>query len=148
MPLPRSALVLSAVLAVLPAMAVAQTTSAPKATPSTSGEDQHVVPLLTPDTPTSSMPRWSHFPVPPQHITPVSTFASRVQTLNKTGAQLNYEVAQIHWPTITPEALHAQIEARIDPSKMAPVDRPLNPEEIDALAAQLRAKAAPPPVVK
>jgi hypothetical protein len=110
--------------------------------------DAQPTPLLTPDTPVASMPRWSEFPVPPAKTTPLSEFAVRVRSLNQAGAQLAHDEAQIHWPTITPEALHAQILARIDPAKMAPIDPMLSQKDIEAFAAKQRARATPPPVVQ
>lgn len=133
---------ISAALALTPA-AQAQTSS-PSSSAVTSDPS---VPLLTPDTLVASMPRWSEFPVPPKTVTPLSEFAARVAALNKTGAQLSHDEAQIQWPTITPEALRSDIMARLNPAKMAPIDKPMSQADIEAYAARLRAKAAPPPVV-
>ncbi|MGN6424106.1 MAG: hypothetical protein ACTHLA_12440 [Asticcacaulis sp.] len=136
----RMVLLLTAALTCCAGPVLAQT-----AAPST---DAQPAPLLTPDTPVASMPRWSEFPVPPDHTTPLSEFAARVRSLNQMGAQLAHDEAQIHWPTITPEALHAQILARIDPAKMAPIDPMLSQKDIEAFAAKQRARATPPPVVQ
>jgi hypothetical protein len=105
-------------------------------------------PLLTPDTPVASMPRWSEFPTPPTHITPLSQFAAQVQALDQAGAQLTRDAAQIPWPSITADELHADILARLDPAKMAPIDPIMSQAQIEAFAAKQRARAAPPPVVQ
>lgn len=145
--MPRYALLLSATLALGPGVACAQGSAAPQTASQPAPEQaSKPAPLLTPATPVNTMPRWSEFPTPPKTATPLSEFAARVRTLNQAGAQLTYEKSQIHWPTITPEDLHAQILAKIDPARMAPIDPPMTPQQIEAFAAKQRARAAPPPV--
>ena len=96
----------------------------------------------------NSMPKWSEFPVPPANITTPAEFRADVtQTLQKR-RQLRTEARALVWDNTVPETFAANARDRIDPAHMAPVDAQTTPAQIDALAAELRKRAAPPPVIK
>ncbi|MCR6661029.1 MAG: hypothetical protein NVV72_17480 [Asticcacaulis sp.] len=97
----------------------------------------------------NSMPKWSEFPVPPTDITTPAEFQAAVtETLGKR-QQLKTETDALVWDDTVPETFAADARGRIDPAHTAPIEaQTTTPAQINALAEDLRKRAAPPPVIK
>lgn len=151
-------LVLTAALSVLPAVALAQTAPAAPpapATPAPAPTTQNVTvvepntdALKPPPRPVMSMPKWSEFPKAPKAVPTVPDFAGRVHKEQGDSAQLDAIGRSIVWEAYQPAAISADVNARLDPAKMGPIDPELTPAQTEALAQSLRAQAAPPPVAQ
>jgi hypothetical protein len=96
----------------------------------------------------NSMPKWSEFPVPPTNITTAAEFKADVTETQARRQQLRTETRALVWDDTVPETFAADARGRIDPVLSGPVDAQVTPAQIDAMAAELRKRAAPPPVVK
>jgi len=129
---------LSALLAVLslPTHLLAQTTADPAAPPP------------TPQADINTMPKWSEFPVPPTNITTPAEFQADVTETQAKRQQLQTETSALVWDDTVPEPFAADARGRIDPAHTAPIEAETTPAQIDAMAAELRKRAAPPPVIK
>lgn len=91
-------------------------------------------------------PRWENFPTSPRDLPAPVEVAARVNTLRATGGALAGEAARIEWTLGDPVAFEAEVNSRIDASRMAPVTA-RTAAEVEAYAAALRARAkAPPPI--
>jgi len=101
----------------------------------------------TPPANISSMPKWSEFPVPPTNITTADQFRAEVTETLEKRKQLRTEVRALVWDDTVPETFAQAARGRIDPAFSGPLDAQVTPAQIDALAAELRKRAAPPPVV-
>ena len=95
----------------------------------------------------SSFPKWSEFPVAPKNVPTPADFAQRVQMQSVQAQALKTEVAAIVWDTGTAEDLAAKSKGRLNPVFMKPVDQAMSQADIEALAASLRKRATPPPIV-
>ncbi|MGZ3297814.1 MAG: hypothetical protein ACXU8O_02265 [Asticcacaulis sp.] len=134
------------------ASAQAATTQTPAATQSVTVAEPDLS-ALKPAAPGTApanpnMPHWSEFPVAPTNVPKAPEFAQRVQAQEQNRAELRAGLAAIQWEAFQPEAIKADAQAQIDPSKLAPVDAEMSPEQTEALAQSLRAEATPPPVAQ
>lgn len=95
----------------------------------------------------NSMPKWSEFPLPPEKVpTPAELLAKVTETQNQR-RQLRTEVRALVWDESDPNVFAETAHGQINPSLAGPVDSTSSVAEIEALAAELRRRAAPPPVV-
>jgi len=94
------------------------------------------------------MPKWSEFPVPPENIPTAAQYLVEVNATRAKRIQLRDEIRALVWDPETPASYENATRSRIDPARMAPVDQAFTPAEIDAMAAELRRRAAPPPVIQ
>ena len=91
-------------------------------------------------------PRWEDFPAAPTSLPDVRQVAANAQRLQADNAALNGEIARIDWTLNDPEALAAQINAKVATVPVSP-DAARTPAEIEAFAQSLRDRAkAPPPL--
>lgn len=92
-------------------------------------------------------PRWEDFPTSPTVLPEPVEIAGRVNALKIANVALAGEVARIDWTlTEDPAAFAASVSRRVDASSMAPATAQ-TAAEVEAFAAELRARAkAPPPV--
>ncbi len=105
-------------------------------------------PTPQPQADINTMPKWSEFPVPPTNITTPAEFQADVtQTLQKR-QQLQSETSALVWDDTVPETFAEDARGRLDPAHLAPIDAQVTPAQIDAQAAELRKRAAPPPIIK
>lgn len=95
----------------------------------------------------NSMPKWSEFPVPPTNVTTAAEFQTDVSEALTKRTQLRTEVRALVWDNTVPENF-AEARDRIDPAHSGPIETQTSPAQINALADELRKRAAPPPVVK
>ncbi|MGN6365301.1 hypothetical protein [Asticcacaulis taihuensis] len=103
----------------------------------------------TPQADINSMPKWSEFPVPPTNITTPAEFQAAVTDTLAKRQQLKTETDALVWDDIVPETFAADARGRIDPAHTAPIEaQTTTPAQINALAEDLRKRAAPPPVIK
>ena len=102
----------------------------------------------TPQADINSMPKWSEFPVPPTDITTPAEFQAAVTDTLAKRQQLKTETDALVWDDTVPETFAADARGRIDPAHTAPIEAQTTPAQIDALAEELRKRAAPPPVIK
>lgn len=93
------------------------------------------------------MPKWSEFPVPPTDITTDAEYKTDVSEALGKRKQLRTEVRALVWDNTVPENF-TEARDRIDPALKAPIETQTTPAQINALADELRKRAAPPPVVK
>lgn len=97
----------------------------------------------------NSMPKWSEFPVPPTEITTPAEFQAAVTDTLAKRQQLKTETDALVWDDTVPETFAADARDRIDPAHTAPIEaQTTTPAQINALAEDLRKRAAPPPVIK
>lgn len=95
----------------------------------------------------NSMPKWSEFPLPPENVpTPAELLAKVTETKNQR-QQLRTEVRALVWDESDPNVFAETARDKINPSLAGPVDGTSSVAEIEALAAELRRRAAPPPVI-
>ncbi len=149
-------LVLTSVLSVSPAAAMAQTAAAPAQPSTTQPSMTQNVTVVEPNTdalkppqrPAMTAPKWSEFPKAPKSVPTVPDFAGRVKKEESDSAQLDAIGRAIVWEAYQPAAITADVNARIDPAKMGPIDPELTPAQTEALAQSLRSQAAPPTVVQ
>jgi hypothetical protein len=95
----------------------------------------------------NSMPKWSEFPLPPEKVpTPAELLAKVTETQNQRRL-LRTEVRALVWDESDPTVFAETARDKINPSLAGPVEATYSVAEIEALAAELRRKAAPPPVV-
>jgi len=151
-------LALTSVLCIAPLAATAQTTasqasaqSAPVQAPRTQDvtvAEPNMDALKPPARPAMTQPHWSEFPKAPKNVPSVADFAGRVHKEQADSAALDAIGRTIVWETYQPDAIQADANARIDPSKLAPVDPELTPAQTEALAQTLRAQVTPPPVAQ
>lgn len=106
------------------------------------------VPDPAPRADMDTMPKWSEFPVPPANITTAAEFKADVTATLEKRKQLGTEVRALVWDDTVPDTFAAEARGRIDPAFSGPVDSQLTPAQIDAMAAELRKRAAPPPVAE
>jgi hypothetical protein len=85
--------------------------------------------------------------VAPKNVPTPANFAQRVETQSTEAQSLKTEVAAIVWDTGTADELAAQSKRRLDPAFMKPIDQAMSQSDIEALAASLRKRATPPPIV-
>ncbi len=106
-------------------------------------------PPLSAPPPVSSltMPKWSEFPVPPTNVPTPAVFAARVQAATARQVQLSREMAAITWDNDIGEPFAAASRNRFKADKLKPIDPALSTDQINAYAASVRQRAAPPPVV-
>lgn len=91
-------------------------------------------------------PRWEDFPAAPAALPDVRQVAANAQRLQADNAALNGEIARIDWTLNDPEALAAQINAKVASVPVSP-DAARTQAEIEAFAQSLRDRAkAPPPL--
>ena len=91
-------------------------------------------------------PRWEDFPAAPTGLPDVRQVATNAQRLQADNAALNGEIARIDWTLNDPEALAAQITAKVAAAPVSP-DAARTQAEIEAFAQSLRDRAkAPPPL--
>lgn len=92
-------------------------------------------------------PRWEDFPSSPTALPAPAEIAGRVNTLKIANVALASEVGRIDWTlTEDPVAFAESISRRVNASHMAPATAQ-TAAEVEAFAAELRARAkAPPPV--
>ncbi|HTN39554.1 MAG TPA: hypothetical protein VLZ84_00295 [Asticcacaulis sp.] len=96
----------------------------------------------------NTMPKWSEFPVPPVNVTTSAEFQAEVTETLQKRQQLRTEVRALVWDNTVPETFATDARARIDSAHWGPIEAQTTPAQIDALAAELRKRAAPPPVIK
>lgn len=96
----------------------------------------------------NTMPKWSEFPVPPVNVTTSAEFQAEVTETLQKRQQLRTEARALVWDDTVPETFATDARARIDSAHSGPIDAQTTPAQIDALAAELRKRAAPPPVIK
>jgi hypothetical protein len=96
----------------------------------------------------NTMPKWSDFPVPPTNVTTNAEYQADVNETLAKRRQLRTEVRALVWDGTVPESYAKAARDRLDPAQMTPIDPQTTPAQIDALAAELRKRAAPPPVIK
>jgi hypothetical protein len=131
-----SALLTALAVLSVPTHLMAQTVSDPAAPPP------------PPQADINTMPKWSEFPVPPTNITTPAEFRADVAETQAKRQQLQAETRALVWDNTVPETFAADARGRIDPALTAPIDAQVTPAQIDAQAAELRKRAAPPPVIK
>lgn len=129
-------------LASFPTHLLAQT--APNPTPEPA---QETATAPAPQADMDSMPKWSEFPLPPTNVPTAAEFKADVSAALGKRKQLRTEVRALVWDNTVPENFAAARD-RLDPSHSAPIDAQATPAEMDALAAELRKRATPPPVIK
>lgn len=106
----------------------------------------HAPTVVAPVRPTvDTLPKWSEFPVPPSDVPTVAEFAQRVNSQTKASAQLKTEVSALTWDKEKPEPYADATLSRLNPIYIKRLDATLSRQEIEALAAELRRRAAPPP---
>jgi hypothetical protein len=125
-------------LASLPTHPLAQT--APNPTPDPAQETATQADM-------DSMPKWSEFPLPPTNVPTAAEFKADVSAALGKRRQLRTEIRALVWDNTVPENFAAARD-RLDPAHSAPIDAQATPAEMDALAAELRKRATPPPVIK
>lgn len=96
----------------------------------------------------NTMPRWSEFPAAPEAVPTPAEIRLRVNAQLAKRQELKTAVAALVWDKHEPNAIAAEAKSHIDPAYLQPVDPVMTPQQIDAFAASLRAKAAPPPVAQ
>ncbi|MGA9658407.1 MAG: hypothetical protein WBQ60_04820 [Asticcacaulis sp.] len=96
----------------------------------------------------NSMPKWSEFPVPPKDVPTAADIRQKVLVAENKRRQLNTEVDAIVWDEGDPDAYAKAAFAKIDPEKSEALSLYTTPEAMDARAAELRRRAAPPPIAK
>ncbi len=101
-----------------------------------------------PSAPLNTMPHWAEFPGAPEGVPTPAEIRLRVNAQLARRQQLNDAVANLVWDPQEPDAIAAEAKGHLDPAYLAPVDPVLTPQQVDAFAASLRAKAAPPPVAQ
>ncbi len=99
-----------------------------------------------PSRPLNTLPHWSEFPVAPTDVPTASEIKQRVAGQLVLKQALNMQFNSLSWDAYTPDALATEARNQIDPVKMNPVETPLTASQMESLGAQLRAKAAPPPL--
>ncbi|MDV6329401.1 hypothetical protein [Asticcacaulis sp. 201] len=92
------------------------------------------------------MPKWSEFPVPPAHVPTPAEIRRNVGETDAKGRQLGMEIRALVWDNNNPEAFAANALNRLDQNFSKPIEGALSPAEINALGADLRRRAAPPPI--
>lgn len=95
----------------------------------------------------NTMPKWSEFPVIPDDVPTAADIKKRVESLKTVQRSLNAEVDAMVWDPQEPEKIAAEGRQEIASTLPPPVDEVMTPEQLEAFAAGLRAKAAPPPLV-
>lgn len=98
--------------------------------------------------PLNTKPRWAEFPAPPEGVPTPAEIKLRVNAQLAKRRQLNAETAALVWDKQEPDAIAAEAKGHLDPAYLQPVDPIMTPQQIDAFAAALRAKAAPPPIAQ
>ncbi len=93
-----------------------------------------------------TMPKWAEFPVVPTDVPTAADIKARVNAEQAVQKQLNAEVAALVWDRQEPDQIRADLSGRIDLKHAGAVDEAMTPAQMEALAAALRAKAAPPPI--
>ncbi|WP_443747600.1 hypothetical protein [Asticcacaulis solisilvae] len=101
-----------------------------------------------PSAPLDTMPRWAEFPGPPEAVPTPAEIRLRVNAQLAKRQELDTAVAALVWDKHEPDAIAAEARGHLDPAYLQPVDAPMTPQQIDAFAASLRAKATPPPVAQ
>ena len=104
----------------------------------------------TPEAPAAninSMPKWSEFPLPPENVPTPAELLAKVTETKDQRKQLRTEVRALVWDESNPNVFAETVRDQINPSLAGPVDGTSSVAEIEALAAELRRRAAPPPVV-
>ena len=101
-----------------------------------------------PSAPLNTMPRWAEFPGAPEGVPTPAEIRLRVNAQLARRQQLNDAVSNLVWDRQEPDAIAAEAKGHIDPAYLNPVDGVLTPQQVDAFAASLRAKASPPPVAQ
>jgi len=96
--------------------------------------------------PLDTMPRWAEFPVLPTDVPTAADIKARVNVELARQKQLDAEVAALVWDRQEPDQIRDSLLSRIDEKRASPVDQALTSEQLEALAAALRARAAPPPI--
>ena len=94
-----------------------------------------------------SMPKWSEFPLPPENVPTPAELLAKVTETKDQRKQLRTEVRALVWDESDPNVFAETAHGQINPSLAGPVDGTSSVAEIEALAAELRRRAAPPPVV-
>jgi hypothetical protein len=89
-------------------------------------------------------PRWSQFPAAPKNVPTLPQFAAKARDVSATQTQLLTEASQIQWTLNDPDALAREARARIDPTLAVPAV-PNAMADVEAWAAEARARATPPP---
>lgn len=127
----------------LPAAAASQETAE-------SAAARPVVPIpdvIVPDQSQSrGLPQWSDFPVPPVDVPTVKDFGDRVNTQKAVSAQLAKEVGALVWDKEKPDSYAEAARRRISPQYTRSIDPKMSRPEIEALGAELRRRATPPPI--
>lgn len=142
---------------VLASTAVAQDAQAPavQTSPQTPPQTTAIIdPPITPTpavpdaAPASSltMPKWSEFPLPPKNVPTKADIAADVKEQNAKATRLSAQVAGLKWDPEVAEPFRKQLLSRIDPAYLKPIDAPMSLDAIEALGADLRRRAVPPPV--
>lgn len=91
-------------------------------------------------------PRWEDFPAAPQALPPVEQVAANVGALSQANTALTQDVAGIDWTLSDADRFAEETRRQVDSVPVSP-DAARTAEEIDAVAAALRARAkAPPPI--
>jgi len=103
---------------------------------------------VRPSAPLNTMPRWSEFPGAPEAVPTPAEIRLRVNAQLAKRQELDTAVAGLVWDKQEPEAIAAEAKGHIDPAYLQPIDPVMTPQQIDAFAAALRARAAPPPVAQ
>jgi hypothetical protein len=96
----------------------------------------------------NSMPKWSEFPAAPANVPTALDFKANVDETQAKGQQLKTETDALVWDDTVAETFAENARERIDPAQSAPIDAKNTPEQIDAMAAELRKRATPPPPIK
>lgn len=101
-----------------------------------------------PSAPLNTMPRWSEFPGAPEAVPTPAEIRLRVNAQLAKRQELDTAVSALVWDRQEPDAIAAEAKGHLDPAYLQPIDPVMTPQQIDAFAASLRAKAAPPPVAQ
>ena len=92
-------------------------------------------------------PRWSEFPAAPQGVPTEGEFAMRVVATEKAKAILEAQARDLVWTLDNTEGWATQARGFVDPALAQPAP-PDARAQTEAWAAEMRAKATPPPVAK
>ncbi len=101
----------------------------------------------TPPVP-STAPHWSEFPAAPENVPTVADIRMKVDAQLQKQRQLQSELAALNWDPQEPDKIYAEATSHIVPAMLTSVDPAMTPAQVDAYAANLRAKAAPPPIAQ
>lgn len=92
-------------------------------------------------------PRWSEFPAAPRDVPTEGEFAMRVVATEEAKAILEAQARDLVWTLDDTEGWAAQARSHVEASYAQPAPADAR-AQTEAWAAEMRAKATPPPVAK